>query len=78
MIRAVQVVAKNPFNLTPGQSRAFRSVRARDLLGASRLVGELLDRGFEPDEAVARALLIRPKLFHSNGPHWVENGATHA
>ncbi len=66
----INVVSSNPFNLTPSQIRAFGrldGLTAGSRLPAARLVGDAIDQGLDPRDAVNQVKAEHPRLFQ---PAW--------
>jgi hypothetical protein len=74
----INVVASNPFNLTPSQILAFGRLDGLtngNRLPAAKLVGDAIDQGMKPQEAVAYVKAECPRLFVSGwSGYWTEDG----
>lgn len=74
----VNVVARNPFNLTPSQILAFGRLDGLtngNRLPAAKLVGDAIDAGLEPRHAVSQVKADKPHLFQAGWTgYWAEDG----
>jgi len=74
----INVVASNPFKLTPSQILAFGrldGVTMGNRLPAARLVGDAIDQGMNPQQAVAQVKADHPRLFVSGwSGYWTDDG----
>jgi hypothetical protein len=74
----INVVASNPFNLTPSQILAFGrlcGLTNDSRLPAARLVGDELDRGSTPAQAVDHVRSTHPRLFLKSWTnYWSQDG----
>jgi hypothetical protein len=62
----VNVVVRNPFNLTPSQILAFGrlcGLTNDSRLPAAKLVGDAIDQGFTPTQAVDQVRAVHPRFF---------------
>jgi hypothetical protein len=74
----INVVASNPFKLTPSQILAFGRLDGLTMgnrLPAARLVGDAIDLGMNPQQAVAQVKADNPRLFVSGwSGYWTDDG----
>jgi hypothetical protein len=77
-VRMINVVASNPFKLTPSQIFAFGrldGITNGNRLPAAKLVGDAIDRGLKPQQAVEDVRAESPHLFVRGWTgYWTEDG----
>jgi hypothetical protein len=78
MERMVNAVVRNPFNLTPSQILAFGrlcGLTNGSRLPAARLVGNAIDEGLTPTQAIDQVRAARPQLFFRQwSEYWAKDG----
>jgi hypothetical protein len=74
----INVVVSNPFKLTPSQIFAFGRLDGLtngNRLPAAKLVGDAIDRGLRPQQAVENVKAECPHLFVRGwAGYWTEDG----